>query len=33
MNGDSNVPLGIVSLAENLMMVGMDGWMLPGWLH
>jgi glutaredoxin len=25
--GDSNVPLGFVSLTENLMMVGMAGWM------
>jgi hypothetical protein len=26
--GDSNVPLGFVSLTENLMMVGMAVWML-----
>ena len=26
--GDSNVPLGFVSLTENLMMVGMGLWML-----
>lgn len=26
--GDSNVPLGFVSLTENLVMVGMGGWML-----
>lgn len=28
--GDSNVPLGFVSLTENLMMVGMAVWMLVG---
>lgn len=28
MGGDSNVPLGFVSLTENLMMVAMAGWML-----
>lgn len=28
--GDSNVPLGFVSLVENLMMVGMAVWMLVG---
>jgi len=28
--GDSNVPLGAVSLTENLMMVGMAVWMLAG---
>lgn len=28
--GDSNVPLGFVSLTENLMMVGMAIWMLAG---
>ena len=26
--GDSNVPLGFVSLTENLMMIGMAVWML-----
>lgn len=26
--GDSNVPLGFISLTENLMMVGMAGWMI-----
>jgi hypothetical protein len=26
--GDSNVPLGFVSLTENLMMIGMAAWML-----
>ena len=26
--GDSNVPLGFISLTENLMMVGMAAWML-----
>ncbi|MCW2271540.1 glutaredoxin 3 [compost metagenome] len=26
--GDSNVPLGFVSLTENLVMIGMGGWML-----
>jgi hypothetical protein len=29
MGGDSNVPLGFVSLTENLMMVAMGLWMLP----
>ena len=28
--GDSNVPLGFISLTENLMMVGMAIWMLVG---
>lgn len=28
--GDSNVPLGLVSLTENLMMVAMGLWMLWG---
>jgi glutaredoxin len=28
--GDSNVPLGAISLTENLMMVAMGGWMLIG---
>lgn len=28
--GSSNVPLGFVSLTENLMMVGMAAWMLAG---
>lgn len=28
MGGDSSVPLGFISLTENLMMVGMAGWML-----
>ncbi|MBI1302045.1 MAG: glutaredoxin family protein [Alphaproteobacteria bacterium] len=26
--GDSNVPLGFISLTENLMMMGMDAWMI-----
>ena len=26
--GDSNVPLGFISLTENLMMMGMGSWML-----
>jgi hypothetical protein len=26
--GDSNVPLGFISLTENLMMAGMGAWML-----
>ncbi|MBI1403320.1 MAG: glutaredoxin [Porphyrobacter sp.] len=29
--GDSNVPLGFVSLTENLFMIGMALWMLAGW--
>ncbi len=32
MGGDSNVPLGFISLTENLMMVGMAGWMLVSYL-
>ena len=29
--GSSNVPLGFVSLTENLMMIGMAGWMALSW--
>ena len=31
--GGSNVPLGFVSLTENLMMVGMGGWMALKWVQ
>ncbi len=30
--GNSNVPLGFVSLTENLMMMGMGAWMIGRWL-
>ena len=32
MGGDSDVPLGFVSLSENLMMLGMGLWMLGRWI-
>ena len=32
MGGDSQVPLGFISLSENLMMLGMGLWMLAAWL-
>lgn len=29
--GSSNVPLGFISLTENLMMIGMAFWMMGKW--